>query len=88
MRQGLVFEVADDELDDGVLAMLGLDLGDRFGAVGRQREVPPVSEQLGLLADEAGAPDDQPPGAQDRFGDLRLPRSLRAVSGPGCRRRS
>jgi hypothetical protein len=48
VRQGLVFEVADDELDDGVLAMLGLDDRDRFGAVGRPREVPSVRKQLGL----------------------------------------
>ncbi len=35
VREGLVFEVADDDLDDGVLAMLSLDDRDRFGAVGR-----------------------------------------------------
>ena len=39
MRERLVFEVADDELDDGVLTVLGLDQGDVLGAVGREREV-------------------------------------------------
>ena len=60
VREGLVFEVADRLLDDGVLAVFGLDEGDRFGAVGDEREVPPVGPQLGLRADEAGAADDQP----------------------------
>ena len=59
MRERLVFEVADRELDDGVLAMLGLDDADRVGAVGQEREVPPVGKQLGLRADQAGATHDQ-----------------------------
>ncbi len=43
MRERLVFEIADRELDDGVLAMLSLDELERFGPVGREREVPPGS---------------------------------------------
>jgi len=43
VRQGLVFEVADHLLDDGVLAMLGLHCFDRFEAVGREREVAPLA---------------------------------------------
>ena len=31
MRERLVFEVADRELDDGVLAVLGLDERERLG---------------------------------------------------------
>jgi hypothetical protein len=38
----LVFEVGDDLLDDGVLAVLGLDQGELVGAVGDEREVAPV----------------------------------------------
>ena len=34
MRQRLVFEVGDDLLDDGVVAVLGLDERDVLGAVG------------------------------------------------------
>jgi hypothetical protein len=72
VRKRLVFEVCDDLLDDGVVAVLGLDDREVFGAVGDQREVPPVGKQCGLRADEAGAPDDQPTLAVGRFGDLRL----------------
>jgi len=72
VRQGLVFEVGDDLLDDGVAAVFGLDELKFVGAVGDEREVPPIGEQLRLFADQAGAPDDQPPAAVDGFGDLRL----------------
>jgi len=72
VRQCLVFEVGDDLLDDGVLAVLGLDQCDVLVTVGEKTEVPPVGPQLGLRADEAGAADDQPPGAVDGLGDLRL----------------
>ena len=34
MRERLVFEIADDELDLGVLAVLGIDVIARLGAVG------------------------------------------------------
>ena len=68
----LVFEVGDDLLDDGVVAVLGLDERDVLGAVGDEREVPPVGEQLGLRADQPGAAHDQPPLAVDGLGDLRL----------------
>ncbi len=43
MREGLILEVADGQLDDGVLAVLGLDDGERVGPVGRERK----SSQLG-----------------------------------------
>ncbi len=70
--RGLVFEIGDDLLDDGVIAMLGLDDGESLAAVGDQAEVPPVGKQLGLGTDEAGAADDQPPVAVDGLGDLRF----------------
>ena len=54
VRQRLIFEVADRELDHGVLAVLGLDDPEWVGAVGHEREVPPVRQQLGLRADRAG----------------------------------
>jgi hypothetical protein len=37
VRERLVFEIADREFDDGVLAMFGLDEANRFGAVGQFR---------------------------------------------------
>jgi hypothetical protein len=43
--QGLVFEVADRELHDGVLAVLGLDQLERLAAVGDEREVAPARPQ-------------------------------------------
>jgi hypothetical protein len=49
VRQRLIFEVADDELNLGVLAMLGIDERRRVAAVGEECEVTPVAEQLGLL---------------------------------------
>jgi hypothetical protein len=42
VHEGLVFEIADHELNDGVLAMLAFHLSDRIGAVGRERVVKPV----------------------------------------------
>ena len=73
VREGLVFEVADRELDRGVIAMIDIG-GERWDcAVGRKRVVAPVGEQLGLRADQAGAADDQPEAFQDGLGDLRLP---------------
>ena len=71
MRQRLVFEIGDDLLDDGVVAVLGLDERDVLGAVGDQGEVPPVGPQLGLGAQQPRATDDQPAGAVDGLGDLR-----------------
>src|SRR5436190_22664340 len=73
MRERLVFEVADRQLDDGVLAVLGLDYLQRVGAVGEEREVAPVGPQLGLRAEQARAPDDHPLATQGGLGDLRLP---------------
>src|SRR5829696_7793598 len=59
--QRLVFEIGDDLLDDGMVAVFGFDEGEIVGAVGQDREVAPVGEQLGLRAEQASAPDDQPP---------------------------
>jgi hypothetical protein len=55
VRQRLVLEIADDLLDDGVIAVLGLDQRDVVGAVGDEGEVSPVGPQLGLGAEQAGA---------------------------------
>ena len=78
VRQGLVFEVADRELHDRVLAMLRFDDLDRVGPVGQKRVVAPVGPELGLGSQESGAAHDQPLGAEHRLRDLRLP-SLRVV---------
>lgn len=42
VRPRQVLEIRDDLLDNGVLAVLGLDQDDVVGAVGEQREVGPV----------------------------------------------
>jgi hypothetical protein len=78
VRQGLVFEVADRELHDRVLAMLCFDDLDRVGPVGQERLVAPVGPELGLGSQESGAAHDQPLGAEHRLRDLRLP-SLRVI---------
>jgi hypothetical protein len=60
VRERLVFEVGDDLLDDGVVAVLGLDDLELVGAVSDEAEVPPVAPQLRLRAEQPGASDDQP----------------------------
>ena len=65
-------EVADRELDDGVLAMLGLHEREWLGAVGQEREVPPVGKRLRLRDDQTGATHDQALAGDGRFGDLRF----------------
>ena len=71
--QSLVFEVADGELDDGVLPVLGLDHLKRLAAVGEEREVAPIRPQLGLRSDQPGAAHDHPSAAVGRLRDLCLP---------------
>ena len=58
--EGWVFEVADHELDRGVVAMI--DVGDqgRDGVVGRKAVLASVGPELCLCAEESGAADDQP----------------------------
>jgi hypothetical protein len=46
VRERLVFEIADAEFDDGVLAVLGLDRLEWLGAVGDERVVLPAGQQL------------------------------------------
>ncbi len=71
MRKRLVVEVADDELDLGVLAMLSVDDVRRLGTVGNERVVAP-REQLGLvfLGVQVHAAHDQAIVADDRLGEL------------------
>ncbi len=75
MRERLVFEVADDEFDDGVLAMLGVDVVQRFAAVGDERVVAPEAKQLGLLVlgVQVHATHDQAVVAELRLGQLADP---------------
>jgi hypothetical protein len=70
VEAGALLEVADRELDLGVAALVGLDLGERLGAVGEEGVVAPVGKQLGLGAEEAGAANDEPASAQGALGDL------------------
>lgn len=64
MRERLVFEVADRELDDGVPALLGLHDRERPGAVGDEGVMHPGRQQFGLGGLAADAADDQPPAAE------------------------
>jgi hypothetical protein len=70
VRQRLILEVADGELDDGVLAVLGFDDVERFSSVGDEREQLPRRQQLALAVKRANTPDDEAPVAERRFGDL------------------
>jgi len=64
------FEVADTQLDDGVAAMVGVQLDRGADPVGDEGVVAPVGEQLGLFADQAGAAHDQPVAFVAGLGDL------------------
>ena len=70
VRERLSLEVADDELDDGVLAVLGIDLVESFGAIGDERVMAPECEQLGLfvLGVQVHATHDQAIVAERRLG--------------------
>jgi hypothetical protein len=68
----LLDEVADDELDAGVLAVLALDERERLAAVGDEGEVLPGRKQLLLGIKGAHAAGDQPLAVERRLGDLRL----------------
>ena len=69
MREGLGFEVADREFDDGVLAMFAstrVICSVRLVTKARCCQ----SAQLGLLAEQSDATDDEPVAAVGRLGDL------------------
>ena len=70
VRQRLVFEIADAQLDDGVLAMLGLDDLKRVGAIGQERRVLLTRQQRALGVESAHAPNDQPLACERGLGDL------------------
>ena len=70
---GAFFEVADGELDHGVLAVEGVDGDGVAGQVGEEPEVPPVGPQGGLGgAGQSGAAHDQTPAVVDALGHLGL----------------
>ena len=74
---GAVFEVADGELDGGVLTMEPIDFDDVAVEIGEERVVPPVGPQLLLGSPgEPGAAHDQSAGELagrvGRLGDLGL----------------
>src|SRR3954451_22414336 len=71
VRERLVFEVADAELDDGVLAVLGFDDSERLGAVGGERKQLPGGQQLALGVEGAYAANDQPAAVEGGLCDLR-----------------
>ena len=60
------------EFDGRVVAVIDIGGQQRHGAVGRERVMTPVGEQLGLGADEPGAANDQPELAQATSRRLRL----------------
>ena len=53
--------------------MIGIGDEHRQLTVGREGVVSPVGPELGLVADQAGAADDQPEALERGLGDLRLP---------------
>jgi hypothetical protein len=55
VRQRLVFEVADRQLDEGVLAVLGLNDREVVGAVGGEGKQLPARQQLALAIEGADA---------------------------------
>jgi hypothetical protein len=71
VRERLVFEVADGQLDDRVLAVLGLDRKQLVAAVGDKRKQLPTGQQLALAIQRADTADDQAPAAERGLGDLR-----------------
>jgi hypothetical protein len=71
VREGLVFEVADREFDDGVLAVLGFHRRQLVGAVRRERKQLPGGQQLALAIAGADATNDEPSPAEGGLGDLR-----------------
>src|SRR3954469_497254 len=84
VRERLVFEVADAELDDGVLAVLGFDDSERLGAVGGERKQLPGGQQLALGVEGANAANDQPAAVEGGLGDLRDARRRVVLKrGPG-----
>jgi len=60
MRERLISEVADHELDRGVVAMIDISGEQRQGAVGGEAVMAPIGPQLRLGANQTGAADDQP----------------------------
>jgi len=71
VREGLVFEIADREFDDGVLAMLGLHRRERIAAVRHERKQLPRGQQFALAIERADATNHEPSPVERRFGDLR-----------------
>ena len=70
VRERLVDEVADHELNDGVLAMLFLDQLERLAPVSDEGEVLPGRKQLLLIIEGADPANDQPLVAEHGLGDL------------------
>jgi len=73
VREGLVDEVADVELNRCVIAVPSLNDSEALGAVSQRGVMAPCLEELRMVADEADAADDQPLLADGRLSDLRLP---------------
>ena len=85
VRERLVFEIADAQLDDGVLAVFGLDELERVGAVGEERVELPGRQQLALGGRACGRGGRSAVACQRRLGDLRLAGRRVVVQGlPGA----
>jgi hypothetical protein len=68
--QGGVFEVGDDLLDDGVVAVGGLGGEHGFGAVGEDRVVAVDGEHLGLAGRHGLGVEAADPADDERGGDV------------------
>jgi hypothetical protein len=73
VEPGTLLGVADGELDDGVAAVIGVQLDRGAGPVGYERVVAPGREELLLVVQVADAADDEPVAAEQGLGDLRDP---------------
>lgn len=85
MRQDPVFQIADDQLDLGVVAMINVGDLERHRPVGEKAVVAPVRPQRELLGvAQAGAADDKAPVTVGHLRDLRLaPVGVVAHGNPG-----
>lgn len=70
MGQGLIFEVADHQLDLRMIVVIGVGGGCRDGRVGRERVMAPTRKEFGLLTEQASANDDRSPRPEAELGDL------------------
>jgi hypothetical protein len=73
VREGLVLQIADRQLNNGVLTCSASTTFNGSVRLVMHGKYPPVRPQLGLRSDEPCATDDKPPSVSGRLGYLSLP---------------